>query len=95
MAERELEKNKIGKVRSWNEMSSYIDENMPYGCKKMLEGYFRVQLRLAQRQRTRAKELSRMLDKIPGFIDFEAENNDLFSKVDIAVSGSTRRTGEK
>ncbi|MEK7188843.1 MAG: hypothetical protein AAB685_03260 [Patescibacteria group bacterium] len=81
-------------VRSRAEISAKIPDEIDKGMRNLLMDYFRAQLRIAKGQKTRAREILKGLDKKPGFLDFEKNNEPLFAAIDFAVHGRTNRQDE-
>lgn len=82
--------DKVGKIRNWVELQSFLPNDISKKELKFLEAYFRIQLRVANGQMKRANELFGFLGKIKGYNDFENEHIPLLKVVDIAVKGKTR-----
>lgn len=90
-----VEKRK-GQVKSWSELKSYIPQEIKPEHMNFLETYFRVQLRIADGRREKAKEIMNGLAKKTGFYVFELNNERLFAAIDVVVRGSTnRKLGEE
>lgn len=85
-----VEKRK-GQVKSWSDLKFYIPEDVKPEQVNFLKTYFRVQLRISEGRREKAKEIMNGLAKKTGFLDFERKNSQLFAAIDIVVRGSTNR----
>lgn len=86
-----VEKRK-GQVRSWSELKSYLPEAVKPEHLNFLETYCRVQLRIAEGRREKAKEIMNGLAKKTAFYVFEKNNEPLFAAIDIVIRGETGRT---
>ena len=86
-----IPENRQGKVRSWSEMSSYLNNSLESGCKKFLRSYFRTQLFIVGGRKNKAIRLFGYLDKITGYTEFERNHKKHFVAIDIAVRGETKR----
>ena len=88
----EMPEDRIGRVRDWGEMHSYISPDVPERDCKILKGYFRAQVRLVEGKKVRARQLLSFLEKRNAdFRKLEDENDALFASIDIAVRGATNR----
>ncbi|MGB6839239.1 MAG: hypothetical protein WBE27_03165, partial [Microgenomates group bacterium] len=58
---------------------------------RFLKGYFKAQLRIADGQKVRAREIFDGLVKKKGYKEFEKENQALLAAIDIVVRGFTNR----
>ena len=84
--------DRVGKVRDWAEMSSFLDSRINPDNRKLLRGYYRAQLFIACDRKTKAGKLLKNLDK-KGLEKFELDrdNDEILKAIDIAVRGSTNR----
>lgn len=85
-----VEKRK-GQIRSWSDLKSYIPQDVKPEHINFLQTYFRVQLKISEGRREKAKEIMNGLAKKTGFVEFERQNPQLFAAIDVVVRGSTNR----
>ncbi len=83
-----------GCVGNWGEMSSYLP-SMREGVENLTRAYFRGQKLVSEGKMKKARRYFRLLDKLTGFPEFEADNQPLLTAVDLAVRGATNRKGIK
>jgi hypothetical protein len=95
-----------GQVRSWSEMSFYLDQMFPNTekiCLKFARVYFKAQKLFAEgedkgiteeklKRAQRARNIFEKLEKINGYMDFEAENIFMLKTIDIGVRGKSNWT---
>lgn len=80
-----------GKIKQWTELSYYLPKDVDPHHKRFLKGYFRAQLKIADGQKVRAREIFDGLVKKKGYEEFEEENQALLAAIDIVVRGFTNR----
>ena len=85
-----VSEDRIGKVRNWGEMSSFISPDDIKEHENFLRGYFKAQIFLQSGNRVKAKKIFNGLDKATGYLEFEKENSDLLRAIDLAVEGESR-----
>ncbi len=81
-----------GKVRSWSEMSYYLELTGLDACdSRFARSYFRAQKFIADDKKVKAKRLFNALDKMTGYSEFEEQNSFLLMTIDVAVRGKSVR----
>lgn len=88
---KDFPEGRIGKVRDWGEMKSFLPNSLKEGEMNLVHGYFKAQLKIAEGNVKKADKIFDALDKINGFQRLENEREDVFINIDIAVRGSTNR----
>ena len=88
--------SKKGKVRTWSELANLLPTDADPISIKFTRAYFIGQIRIAEGNIKKAKqyygEISR---KIKGYKEFEDENPQLLTAIDILVKGKTNREPEE
>ena len=80
-----------GKVHGFGEMRGFFPDSLGEGEMNFLKEYFRVQIKIQEGKRKRAKEKMDGLAKRTGWNEFEEQNKELLAMIDIAVRGETRQ----
>ena len=76
-------------AKCWGDIAAKLPEDFNPHYEDFARTYFRVQLRIAKGQRTRAKEIMRGLVKKAHYKEFEDNNLPLLAAIDIAVRGNS------
>ena len=87
-----LPEDRVGKVRDFGEMKTYLPDDLREGTLNLLDEYFKATRLIQKGKKTKARKKlkgleNRKLGKDRDFKKFEVENRDLLSRIQKAVLG--------
>lgn len=88
--------HRIGEVRDFGEMKSYLPDDLKEGTLNILDEYFKATLLIEEKKKVKAKKkFDGLKNRKPGnyknFNEFEDANKELLSRIQMAVLGYSQQ----